>query len=111
VARSPWSRPGGAPAPTEADLEWAREEARTLNPELRVGHKTGLRQNIVAGLNARLAEHELVKVEFIKIPPAKLDEMIRTLERGTASVCVARHGQTATFFRRHPNRPSPGQTS
>jgi RNA-binding protein YhbY len=107
MARSPWSRPSKVPAATAAELERARELAPEVRPSMQVGYKTGLRQNIIAGVNARLVGAQLVKVEFVKIKASELADLIAAIEAGTSSTCVHRHGNTATFFRRHPNRSFP----
>lgn len=107
MARSPWSKPEHATTATARELEAAREMAAELRPSMRIGAKTGLRENIIAGLNARLTDAQLVKVELVQFKSAEIDELIANIEAGTSSVCVLRHGKTATFFRRHPERSFP----
>lgn len=107
MARSPWSKPAKVPAPSAEDIARARELARELRPTMQIGYKTGLRANLIAGINARLEDHQLVKVELVKIKPQQLAELIVEIEAGTGAVCVLRHGVTATFLRRHPNKPAP----
>ena len=75
--------------------------AQKLPDLLQLG-KAGPSPTLVARLDRLLSEHELVKLRFVDFKETR-DELARSLAVGTASELVRLIGNTAIFWRRHPD--------
>lgn len=80
-----------------------RSQAHHLNPLVTVADK-GLSENVVAEIERALFDHELIKVKL----RADRDQR-KTWAAEIASLCgaelVQTIGQTACFYKRHPDKP------
>ncbi len=80
--------------------------AARLKPRLLVG-KAGVTPGVIEELDRVLESEELVKVRFLRRPPAgETDRMIAQLAKETRSELVETRGNTITLFRPHPSTPS-----
>jgi RNA-binding protein YhbY len=77
--------------------------AKNLRPILRAGAKRGIDEVIISKADAELASNQLIKVEFVNSPAKTVKAHAKQLAEKTRSECLGVHGNTAVFFRKHPN--------
>ncbi len=83
--------------------KYLRGAAHSARPVVQIG-KDGVTAGIMAALDTALADHELVKVQFVAIKDrTEKAALVTDLAAGTDSECVGTIGHTAIFFRRHPD--------
>lgn len=88
---------------TDADRQKLIERFGSIKPALIV-KKEGVRENIVWGLNSRLAAEQVIKVEFNTQAKTEIQSMSTELAEKTGSTVIGIKSNTALFFREHPNR-------
>jgi RNA-binding protein len=89
---------------TDAQKKHLRRLGHDRNPIVLVGQK-GLTENLVAELDGALLAHELVKLRARVGDRELRDEILAELAKSTRSEIVQRIGNTALFYRRHPEKP------
>lgn len=88
---------------SESDRQKLIERFAPIKPTLIV-KREGVSENIVWGLNSRLASHQVVKVQFNTTVKAEVQAMAEELASKTGGTLVMVKSNMALFFKRHPNR-------
>jgi RNA-binding protein len=87
-----------------AALRKLRSLGHALDPVVAIG-KEGIRDSVIAALDATLTTHELVKVKIQREAPVDRHEAGIELAARTGSVLAQVVGRTLLLYRRHPKKP------
>jgi RNA-binding protein len=80
---------------------YLRGLAHNIKPVVQIG-KSGITNEVTASINEALAARELIKVKFIDFKEDK-KAISEKIEEVTRSVMAGMIGNTAIFFREHPD--------
>jgi RNA-binding protein len=89
---------------SESQKKHLRRLGHKLKPAVTVGD-AGISDALLREFNATIAHHELIKVRVRADSREGRDAMIKDLCRRGAAELVARIGNIALFYRRHPETP------
>jgi RNA-binding protein len=82
---------------SQAERKRLKAEAQRLDPVASVG-RAGLTQPVIAGIDAALSAHRLIKVRFTEHKEARF-EMAERIAAATGAELVTVIGHVAVFFR------------
>lgn len=85
------------------DMAYLVSESKKLKRLLTVSEE-GVKPNIVFGLNGRLFNMQLVKIEFSVTNRDEISKQAEELARKTDSTIVHISGNEVVFFKKHPQR-------
>jgi RNA-binding protein len=89
---------------TGKQVRYLRALAHELKPIVQLG-KNGFSDAVRAQLDQALSDHELVKVKLGGEGPTEMDELTGAVTLALKAELVQVIGNTAAFYRRHPDKP------
>ncbi|HZP66186.1 MAG TPA: ribosome assembly RNA-binding protein YhbY [Rudaea sp.] len=89
---------------TPSQIRYLRGLAHALNPVIQTGNK-GVTPALTSEFSSALEHHELIKVKLGSDDREERAAQIEALAAAAGADVVQRIGKTATFYRRHPEKP------
>lgn len=85
---------------TGANRRFLRAKANRLDPVVMIG-KNGLSDEVIAGIDKSLDDHELIKIRFLEFKEEKKG-LSEEIEKRCGCECVGLVGHVGIFYRQHP---------
>ncbi|MFK8067466.1 MAG: ribosome assembly RNA-binding protein YhbY [Gammaproteobacteria bacterium] len=89
---------------TKKQIKYLRSLAHDLSPVVRIG-QNGLTENVLEEVKNALEHHELIKLKINVGERQERDDVLLKICEETKSRCIQKIGNTATLFRRNPQKP------